>query len=530
MSLSHITNRNSSERIKRSAWFGIGGPILKQLFGSLDEDDAKSFIDAINSVQDDQRHLASIAKENIHIISSTISSFNSTISKLNSNENILNNNIQNLGKILDTVSTNANKLEVVSHLSMVFSALESSLMILNFSLRDLIDAILFGKQNIVHPSILSPMQLYNELNSKNNDVILNLPLHLSLDNVHKIVDISEISSFISDNKLIFVIKIPLVLSFVDFTLYHIYSLPTPHDINNPNTFALINPSAKFLAITQDKLLYSTLQDLSECKVINGNYYLCKQGNIQSSVGNPTCEVIILIEHVKGIPDSCNYKTIVGEIDIWQKLNNNKWIYVQSDVTKLSINCNGSINDYDIIGTGIMKLPKYCKAYHKLFQFIPSQQFETKIYIPHPNFNIIEDDCCSKTRLNHTIPYLTPVKLSNVNLDYLQYASHKLNQADDELTKIETQPYHIKYSYYFSIITTLLSVSVFSFCSYKLFKCFCCNRNRNTSCCVKIINNCISKPKSNVHARPSIEMSNRDYDTESTDSNISTTPKRNLELL
>lgn len=99
MSLSHITDNENSHKVKRSAWFGFGGPILKQLFGSLDEDDAKAFTDAINAVQDDQRHLASISKENIHIMSSTIASFNSTISKLNANENVLNKNIQNLGKI-----------------------------------------------------------------------------------------------------------------------------------------------------------------------------------------------------------------------------------------------------------------------------------------------------------------------------------------------------------------------------------------------------------------------------------------------
>lgn len=525
MSLSHITDNENSHKVKRSAWFGIGGPILKQLFGSLDEDDAKAFTDAINAVQDDQRHLASISKENIHIMSSTIASFNSTISKLNANENVLNKNIQNLGKILDTISENTNKLEVVTHLSMIFSALESSLMLLNFNLRDLNDAILFGKQNIVHPSVLSPTQLYNELNSKNNDVILGLPLHLSLDNIHKIIDVAEISSFISNEKLIFAIKIPLVPSLVEYNLYHIYSLPTPHDINKPNTFALITPSAKFLAITQDKLLYSMLQDLSECKVINSNYYLCKLVNVQSSVGNPICETIILTEHVKRIPDSCSYKLILGEIDLWQRLVNNKWIYVQSDVTKLSINCNGNLEDHDIIGTGILRLPKHCKAYHKLLQFIPAQEFETKIYIPHPDFNIIVDDCCSKAKLNNSMPYLTPVKLSHINLDYLQYASHKLNQANDELSKIENQPYHIKYSHYFSILTTLLSITVFSFFSYKLYKCFCNNNKRNKSCCVKIINNCVTKPSTSIRARSSIEMSN--FDTESTDSG---TPRRNLELL
>lgn len=537
LSLSHLTiNNTSNSRFKRSAWFGIGGPILKQLFGSLDEDDAKAFTDAINANQDDQRHLASLMKQNIHVISSTISSFNNTIQRLNHNEVALNENMAKLDSILETISTSTNKLEASSHLAMTFSALESSLMILNFNLKDLIDSILFGKQNLVHPSILSPMQLLNELNSRNNDIVRNFPIPLSLDNIHILIDIADVLSFISENKLVFVVKIPLVL-LIDYNLYHVYALPTPHDITSPNSFALISPSTKYLAITEDKLTYSTMNDLSECKIIKNNFHLCKLGNIQSSVSNPICEVLIFSEYLKDIPDSCGYKVIFGNVDIWQKLMNNKWIYVQSDIAKLSVNCNGNIVDHDVIGTGILTVPKNCKAYHKLLQFVPSDEYETKVYIPSPNFNIIDDDCCSKIKVNKSIPYLTPIKLSHINLDSLQYATHKLNQFNDELTKIENQPYHIKYGYYFSILTTLLSLSVFSYLFYKLYSCFRSKRRTTTSgCCVQIFNKCYSKPQSNIRSRSNIEMTTIGHDSETSSSDnhsVSNTsissPRRNLEF-
>lgn len=535
-SLSHLINNNTSSRLRRSAWFGIGGPILKQLFGSLDEDDAKAFTDAINAVQDDQRHLASLMKQNIHIISSTISSFNNTIQRLNHNEVALNENMVKLDSILETISTSTNKLEVTSHLAMTFSALESSLMILNFKLKDLIDSILFGKQNVVHPSILSPMQLLNELNSRNNDLIRNFPIELTQNNIHILIDIADVSSFVSDGKLVFVVKIPLAL-LVDYNLYHIYALPTPHDIHKPNSFALISPSTKYLAITEDKLTYSAMDDLSECKLMENNYYLCKLANVQSSVSNPICEVLIFSEFLSDIPDSCSYKLMYGNVDIWQKLMNNKWIYVQSDIARLSLNCNGNIVDHDVVGTGILTVPKNCKAYHKLLQFVPSNEYETKIYIPSPNFNIINDDCCSKIKINNSIPYLTPIRLSHINLDSLQYATHKLNQFNDELTQIENQPYHIKYGYYFSILTTLLSLSVFSFLSYKLYLCICPKRRATTSgCCVKIFNKCYSKPQSHIHSRSNIEMTTigHNSETSSSDSNSMSSvsmssPRRNLEI-
>lgn len=522
-SLSHLTSTNST-RFKRSAWFGFGGPILKQLFGSLDEDDAKAFTDAINSVQDDQRHLAGLMKNNIHVISSTISTFNKTIKKLNDNEINLNENMQKLNKVLETISDDSNRFQASIHLAMTFSALESSLMILNSNIKDLIDAILFGKINIVHPSILSPTQLFNELSS-NPNIHHNFPISVSINSIHMLMDIADVASFVNDDKLVFVIKIPLV-SLTEYNLFHVYALPTPHDIQKPNSFAMINPSTKYLAITDDRLLYTLNDNRSECKVIPSKYYLCKLNNVYSSVSNQLCEVSILTEHISAIPNTCNYKLIIGSIDIFQKISNNRWLYVQSDITKITVKCTGFINDYDIVGSGILSIPRDCTGYHKLLQFTPSNEYDVQIHLPTPNFNIIEDDCCSKQKVNKSISFLTPIKLSHINLDSLQYASHNLERSVDELNKIENQPYHITYGYYFSILTTLLSISVFSFIFYKIYRCFCKN-NPKDGCCIQIYNHCNSKSNTRVKSKSSFEMTDIEFTSE--DSTSPKTLRRNLDF-
>lgn len=408
-----------------------------------------------------------------------------------------------------------------SHLAMTFSAIESSLIILNSILTNLIDSILFGKLNIVHPSILSPMQLYQEFIS--NNIVKNFPIPITIDNAHLILDISEISSYFVGSKLIFVIRIPLA-HLNEYNLYHVYALPTFHNVSNLKSFAMIHPTTKYLSITEDKLTYSVLDDLSECKVLKSDIYLCKLGSVHSSVSNPICETIILSEHVNKIPNSCDYKIVIGDVDIWQKLINNRWIYVQSDISKLTVNCNSDIQDYDITGTGILTLPKNCKAYHKLLQFIPSSDIVTQIYIPSPTFNIIDDDCCKRNKFNYSYSHLAPIKLSHINLDQLQYASHKLNQFNDELTKIENQPYHIKYNYYFSIFTTVVSVSVLCFVLYKLYKCLCPRRN----CCVTIYNSCYNTPRTTVRTRTDFELKDINSDTNSTNSSPAS-PRRQLEL-
>ncbi|KAJ0175262.1 hypothetical protein K1T71_009403 [Dendrolimus kikuchii] len=509
IAVSHLTNKN---RIKRSSWFGFGGLILKQLFGSLDEDDAKTFSDAINAVQDDQRHLSSLMKDNIHVISSAIDTFNNTIRRLNDNEQILNQNMGKLDTILETVLQTTSKLETSSYLSLTFSAIESSLITLNFNLEDIIDAILFGKQNIIHPSILSPVQLYNELK-----------------NMHTLLDISSVSSFVNGSKLVFVIRIPLI-NLQEYNLYHIFALPTPHDINNPHSFAMINPTTRFLAITDDKLMYSTMDSTSECKSVTKEYYLCKLSDVHPTATNPICEVIILTKHINKLPKPCDYKVIISDIDVWQKLNNNKWLYVQSDLTKLSVKCNNTLSDYDIVGTGILKVPKGCKAFHNLLQFVASTEYESKLYLPSPNFNIIEDDCCSKKRINNTIPYLTPIKLSHIDLDSLHYVTHRLNQFSDEIEKIENQPYHIKYGNYFSGITTILSVCVLAYMSFTIYKKCCKKPRRDTTqnepgCCIKIFNNCYAKPNTQTN----LQIQNRAFEVSENSEESPSSLRRNLHI-
>ncbi|KAF9804078.1 hypothetical protein SFRURICE_020506, partial [Spodoptera frugiperda] len=72
--------KKPSRRPKRGL-MDIGGTLLKTIFGTLDSDDAVKFSKAIEEVQTDEKRLAHLMKDNIHVIKSTISYFNNTISK-----------------------------------------------------------------------------------------------------------------------------------------------------------------------------------------------------------------------------------------------------------------------------------------------------------------------------------------------------------------------------------------------------------------------------------------------------------------
>ncbi|KOB61444.1 Uncharacterized protein OBRU01_25219, partial [Operophtera brumata] len=77
-SISHLMDN----RIKR-AWIGGIGTILKQIFGTLDENDALKYNDAIESIQNNEKQLASLMKDNILVTTSIITSYNKTLNKIN---------------------------------------------------------------------------------------------------------------------------------------------------------------------------------------------------------------------------------------------------------------------------------------------------------------------------------------------------------------------------------------------------------------------------------------------------------------
>lgn len=154
-SISYLIHDNKNKRFKRGL-IDAGGSILKTLFGTLDSDDAATFTDAINKVQSDEKELAILMRDNIHVIKSTISTFNDTISKVKDNERRLNQNLVTIETIFQNLIQAIDKLEIKTQLSLLLSSVEGIIMTLSFDINDINDAILFSKVNVLHPSVLSP--------------------------------------------------------------------------------------------------------------------------------------------------------------------------------------------------------------------------------------------------------------------------------------------------------------------------------------------------------------------------------------
>lgn len=503
-SLTHLISNEKPTRFKRSL-MNFGGSVLKFFFGTLDSSDAEKYNDAIEHCQQDEKQVAHLMKENIHIIQSSINSFNETISKLNSNENALNEGISLINTLIQNISNENTFAKMYVKINSMSSAIESSLLTLSFTLENTINSILFAKLNILHPFALTPNRLLIELNKHTNRFIKNrdFPVQLSIDKIHALMDISQLTAYFLDKKVIFILRIPLVQT-NKFLLYKNIPLPTPHDSAIANTYALIAPTFKYMALKQDKLMYSPIDSLTMCKTADQLNYVCPLENLYSVITNPACETKLISEIVTQLPIECNFKVIYAEIDIWQRLNNNKWIFVQSKSSKLSIKCNDNFLDFTLLGTGILTLPLNCIAYHKMLTFKPILTHNITVQPMTSNFDIINDECCNQENFNESLPNLSPIRLSNVNLDSLVYSSHKLDNLKDELDKIKNEPHFIRYGNYYSGFVYFASISILVYLTYKLIKYFSCNKS---NCCIKIYNQCNNRRlvRSSSKTSNSIEM-------------------------
>lgn len=528
-----LVDEKPNRRFKR-ALMDFGGSILKTIFGTLDTEDALKFSQAINDVQTDEKQLAHLMKDNIHVIKSTISTFNTTINKVNENQNHLLENVKTLRNIMETISNSNDKLEIKSQTNTLLNSLESIILTLSLDIDDVSNAILFAKLNVLHPTVLSPHQLYNELDKNRNNLPKHyeLPVSLTLQNIHEIIDLSKLICYYHSNRIIVVVKIPLVLPQI-YNLYNVISLPTPYDITKPDTYALIAPTDSYVAITNDHMFYSLITDIEKCKVISEKCYVCVLTNIYSTIANPICETVLLTEAVKTLPETCTIRLIHGIIDVFHKIKGNRWIFVQSEPGKCHITCNNQPENIEVVlfGSGILTLPKTCKAFYKTLQFIPSNE-NTAINVTNKisDFNIIQDDCCEKMRLNKTLDKLPFVKLENINnLDSLVHASTHLNLFEQELNKLENPSHFEQYSTHYISLTYITSILVLIYILYRGRNWFSTNQSADkTGCCVQIFNQCNNKktelpPTTMIVAAEAIEETSSSEDDHSIPSPI----KRNI---
>jgi hypothetical protein len=133
-----------------------------------------------------------------------------------------------------------------------------------------------AKMGQLHPSLISPSELFEQL--KDIKISLptgtELPIELNITNAYELVRLSDFTVYFSNNKIVFIILLPLVYQ-NELTLYHLISRP----IYKLNDCFYTKPNYNFLAISKTKELYTTYDEFhySACKTAH-NFLLCPETN------------------------------------------------------------------------------------------------------------------------------------------------------------------------------------------------------------------------------------------------------------
>lgn len=461
-----------SNREKRSAWFAGIGSMFKQLIGTMDEDDSIKYNTAIQHLENNDKKLSFLLKDNILMTNTALEKYNKTLYLIQVNEARMGIAIENLSNVINNISNLPRELYMESKMNELYNELSSSLLTLSFSLEDIINAIMFTKSHSIHPSVLTPKQLYDELMRNVKDLTKNceLPISLSLDNIHALCDIAQLSCYFSNNKIVFVVKIPLVHK-SEYIVYKSIPVPIPHDKEQPNSYAMIIPHCNHIAISRDKLMYVCLKDISKCSITINQIYICKDLEPLSMQDLPTCETEMLCKIINKLPQQCETRLIHGNIDTWQELKGNKWLFVKSQPTKLTLECDSHISEYKLLGTGTIYVNPDCKAYcrDKVLTSKPSYNITTAPVIS--DFNLINDPCCDKSKFLSIKSNLKPLKLYDMHLEKLVSTSN--DQVLSNIDKIINEPGpFIKYESHYPILTYCLIILTLVFILYRLIIVIC----------------------------------------------------------
>lgn len=449
----------TSYRYKRGILNGIGS-IWKAITGNLDAADGEYFNDCINKFEKDDKEMQMLLKNQVQIVSTTIRNFNDSIRKLALDEQDVN---YNLGKIQDAINKAHHENHMLHAQLQVLDLCEGlleSFVLIEEELRDITDSLTFSKLELLHPSVIKPDVLMEQLAiiTRNLDHN-NLPLQPNFNNLPDLMNLITLKAFQTTKRLVFILQIPLV-SNDQFLTYHLYSIPTK-SVGQKHYHTIIAES-RYVGISKDNRQYLRLNDIKKCQKISSSTSLCKN-IVPIALQTAPCEINVI---TKLSAENCRPVMMNFEDYNVIKLNKNKWIIILSSKLPFVSTCPQEASKTRILeGNTLITMTPKCTAYIGTTQIYAEGEKTSNItdldIIPQVPF-----DCCEQLPNEETVA-LKPIKIQHINLDELNTAAHKLDEQRDLLNQLGNQSFMQKHLGGFAIFTIIVvSIIVIIWCCCK----------------------------------------------------------------
>ena len=224
--ISHILGVNSNliGRTKRGLINAIG-TIQKQLFGTLDDNDAKFFNEQINTLYQNQENFQKLLQDQITIKESVINHVNKTFEFIEDLDT-------KISKIIHKVSTFESQIDRDIQLNKVFTLFVSITERFALVQTHLIEILTYAVNGNIHPYVLGSTDLIQELVRIKMYIPdhLKLPISPSFDHLRIFFKIINVNVYYQDKRLHFLITVPLVTN-LELNIYKITSVPRQIDSN-----------------------------------------------------------------------------------------------------------------------------------------------------------------------------------------------------------------------------------------------------------------------------------------------------------
>ncbi|CAI6361395.1 unnamed protein product [Macrosiphum euphorbiae] len=202
----------------------------------------------------------------------------------------------------------------------------------SFQTHNLVAIINTAQVGHMHSSIISATNFLAELQLVRIQLVSreNFAEQVTIQNIHKLMRMSSLQVIRVADTLVFIISIPIVQN-REYSVYK--GIPIP--IKQKDTvYALIQPTNKYLAISEDNVYSIYIDDMQLNKCIHmQEYYICSSPQEMDN-----CEAKLFSSQNKEmIPKACEIKiTRIQKLVVHKLDNENVWLYTTEKPTTIKI--------------------------------------------------------------------------------------------------------------------------------------------------------------------------------------------------
>ena len=372
-----LKHKLSARARKRRGLINGVGYLAHSLFGVLDDDFAEQYQKDINLVRINEKHLENLWRNQTSIVEAEYNLLKRTEANMQKQHKMINQHLINLEIATNALSKQMSYGEQVSEFtisSMSATNLINHLRNIQDTLIDTITSVYNGRINI---HLIDPQQLQEQLNIISGQLPkeLTLPIDNIQTNTANIYHLLKVKARITDQYLIFEIKIPLI-NRESYDLYSVYSIPHIQDNNMITILPIENHVA--INIQKDSYIPIPYKDLEQCIQHVSPTYLCQ---FKSPVYHMKSSKNLCIKDDKET-EKCKTKVSTCQNKFISLRKTNQYLHFCCKQCKILILCNEQVNVHQLSGTNIINIEQGCLVKTENYTVYTHKHQESRVDIKY----------------------------------------------------------------------------------------------------------------------------------------------------